>query len=397
MWQTIRLTGVQVLAKAMTVGMGLIAVRWLTRSLGVEGYGNLVLMTSVFLLFDAAADFGTRLIGVREMVEAGESRAKGVWQRIVGVRVILTTVLFMVGWGFLRWYPGFEMIKNEAFWGLVMIWGTMLAGSMEMVWQYQRKLEYKSAVEILFPAIFLAIFGIGGGNFSLLSIMQLYVLARVVSLVAGGWWLREWFGGGWVRWNREGVRKFLVESWPMGVYLLLFTGYDRAIDSMVIRHYFGVAEVGWYGLAYKIYSNLVMPAYFLVSSAYPLLAKDGLKNRVFKQSRIILLGMVMLGVPIVYLLAPMAINVLATGEFGQSVVVLRILLIALVFSYLNHINGFMMISNRKQKDLLWLGGLVLAFNLIGNLIMVPRWGIIGAAWVTVGSEMIMWILTSKRI
>lgn len=385
------------LGKVLTVMMGLIAVRWLTRSLGVEGYGSLVLITSVFLLFDAAADFGTRLIGVREMVEAGESGAKAVWQRIVGVRVVLTGILFGVGWGFLNWYPGFELIKAEAFWGLLMIWGTMVAGSMEMVWQYRRKLEYKSAVEILFPAIFLIIFGLGGGNFSLLSVMQLYVLARVVSLLVGGWWLRDWFGGGWARWSGQGIKKFLIESWPMGVYLLLFTGYDRAIDSIIIRHYFSLVEVGWYGLAYKIYSNLVMPAYFLVSSVYPLLAKDGLKNKVFRQSRIILMGMVMLGIPVVYLLAPMAINVLATGEFEQSVIVLRILLIALVFSYLNHINGFMMISRRKQKDLLWLGGIVLAFNLIGNIIMVPRWGIIGAAWVTVGSEMLMWRLTSKRI
>lgn len=394
MWQTIRSTGVQTIAKVATVFLSLITVKYLTNGLGVEGYGNLVLITSIFLLFDALADFGTRIIGVREMVEAGNKAARRVWVNLFRIRLLLNGVVFGLGSLFVWWYPGFTNIRFEAWLGLLMSWGTMVAGSMEMIWQYKARLELKAIVEILFPSLFLIIVWWWGKSLTLGWILGVYLIARWMSLLVGGWNLRQWWMGSWSGWDGKLIKRLLKESWPMGLYLLLFTGYDRAIDSMMIRHFWGAAEVGWYGLAYKIYSSLIMPAYFLVSSVYPLLARKETEEKVYRQSRIILLVMVLMGAPLVYWLAPVAVSLLANQSYAGSIRVLRILIVAMIFSYLNHLNGFSLISRKKQKQLLVLGLIVLTTNIIGNLIAIPIWGIYGAAWVTVLSELVMWIMTT---
>ena len=183
--------------------------------------------------------------------------------------------------------------------------------------------------------------------------------------------------------NKKFVLNFLKESWPMGVYMLIFTGYDRAIDSLMIDKFIGIKEVAFYGLAYKIYSNMVQPAYYFVNSIFPILSgKSENKRSLFKWSTWIILGALMVLIPLAYLLAPLMIKILAGSGFEPSVIVLRILLIPLFFSYINHLFGFTLIAKGGQKQILILGLITLVVNFIGNLLMIPRFGIIGAAWVT---------------
>ena len=193
------------------------------------------------------------------------------------------------------------------------------------------------------------------------------------------------------------LKRLLIESWPMGLYLLLFTGYDKAIDSLLIQHYWGVAQVAWYGLAYKIYSNLIMPAYFFMASVFPLLSKHEEQREVYNKSRFILLAMILAGAPLIYFGAPLAVQVLSRNEYLASIGILRILIVALFFSYLNHLNGFWLISRGKQRFMLKLGLVVILVNILGNVLFIPRFGMVAGAWMTVVSELTMWLLTTWKI
>lgn len=186
----------------------------------------------------------------------------------------------------------------------------------------------------------------------------------------------------------------------MGVYLLIFSAYDRAVDSLMIQRYFGAREVAWYGLAYKIYGVLIQPAYFLVNGIFPMLSKkekQSTPNNLFKTSGIILFISSILIILGVWLMAPLMVSILAGSEFAASVGVLRILIVALLFAYMGHLVGFTLISKEGQKDMLGLGLIILFFNLIGNLFAIPYYGIMGAATVTVFTEMLSLGLMSYRL
>lgn len=401
-------TVAQVAGKTITVLISLVTTGILTRKLGVEVYGSFTLVTSVFLLLDSLADFGIKIIGVRETSTEKSENKKELFEQLIWLRLMSTGVAFVLGIILIFLWSGFAPIRGEALVALSMIWFTSLAGSMEIIFQSKLKMELKVFMDVAFPLIFLIVLWFWPGLVNLLWVFLTYLFARVLSLVVGSKFLGDiGFNLKIKKINWIIITRLLKESWPMGVYLIVFAGYDRAIDSMLIQKYVGLAAVAWYGLAYKIYSSLVQPAYFFVNSIFPLLSADhqesekefGLewKKRLFKTSALLLVGSVFLVIPVIYFMAPWIIQVLAGNQYAASAGVLRILLIALFFSYIEHLIGFTLISRGGQKEILWFGLIALVFNLGGNLWAIPRFGIYGAAWVTVLTEALACSLMSFKL
>lgn len=396
-------TGVQILGKALMVLVSLVTTGILTRRLGIRVYGQYIFITSILIFFDTLADFGTSIMGVREASKGDEKGRIRIWSNVAILRLIMAGISLALGILFIFCWPDFREIRVEAILAWSMILFTSLAGSLGVVWQTRIRMEIKVLVEIMFPAIFLLCLWFFGGNISLRWVFGTYLVARLITL-AWGWWL----GRGTIKFrlvDKKLIRQLAKLSWPMGVYLLIFSAYDRAIDSLMIQRFLGVSEVAWYGLAYKIYGVLIQPAFFLVNGIFPILSNpsphdkgDFLKKKnIFWISAGILLTAsigVILGV---WLLAPTMVYLLAGSEFEASVGVLRVLIVALLFAYMGHLVGFTLISKEGQKDMLGLGLFVLVFNLIGNLVAIPRFGIMGAAGVTVLTEMLSLGLMSWKL
>ncbi|HPT66129.1 MAG TPA: oligosaccharide flippase family protein [Candidatus Woesebacteria bacterium] len=399
--KTLLNTWVQIVAKAITILISLVTTGLLTRKLGANVYGSYTLVVSVFLLLDSISDFGTKVIGVKEAAnKEGEERNR-LFMQVAWTRLLTTLLAFILGLILIFGWKGFGEIKGEALVALIMIWFTSVAGSLEIIFQTELRMELKVIMDIIFPLIFLIILLFWNSPITLMWVFGVYLLARILSLSIGWRLLKRVLKSFKLQFfNKKFVLSFLKESWPMGVYLLVFTGYDRAIDSLMIDRFIGIKEVAFYGLAYKIYSNLVQPAYYFVNSIFPILSgKSQNKKSIFKWSIVILLGVLMMGIPIAYLLAPLAIKVLAGSGFDSSVKILRILLIPLFFSYFSHLIGFTLIAKGGQKQVLVLGLITLVFNFVGNLIMIPRFGIVGAAWITGASEALacgLMVLALKR-
>jgi len=388
-------TWVQIVAKGITVLISLVVTGLLTRKLGASVYGSYTLVTSVLLLLDSISDFGTKVIGVKEASgKEGEDRNK-LFMQVAWTRLLTTLVAFILGVVLIFTWGGFATIKSEVFIALMMIWFTSVAGSLEIIFQTELRMGLKVLIDVLFPLIFLIILLFWHNPISLMWVFGTYLIARVLSLSIGWKLLKKVLGSFKLEiFNKKFILGFLKASWPMGIYMLIFTGYDRAIDSLMIDKFMGVEQVAFYGLAYKIYSNMVQPAYYFVNSIFPILSgKSEHKNKLFKQSILIVLGALVVIIPLAYYLAPLAIKILAGNGFESSVTVLRILLIPLFFSYINHLFGFTLIAKGGQKQMLILGVVVLILNFTGNLLMIPKFGIMGAAWVTGFTEGLACLLT----
>jgi O-antigen/teichoic acid export membrane protein len=383
-------TLVQVLGKGITILLSLVTTAILTRKLGAEIYGSYMLITSVWLLWDAAADFGSKVIGVREAANNEGEKRKNIYIQVAWFRLMTSLLMFVVGIIFILSWSGFEGMKWEALLGLAMIGFTAIAGSLEIIFQTEMRMEVKVWMDILFPLLFVVWLWISGGQINLMGVFGVYLITRIISLGVGFGLVSKLIGKTkLIKPDLCFAKKFLKETWPMGVYMILFSGYDRAVDSILIRQLIGVRDLAFYGLAYKIYGNLIQPAYFLINSVFPMLSnKENDRRRLFKQTA----GLMFLGAMVVfgmvYFLAPWIINVLSGSEFGKSVEVLRILLIAMLFAYAGHLVGFTLIAKGKQKEVLIVGIISLLVNVIGNLILIPSWGINGAAWITALTEMV---------
>jgi len=389
-------TGVQILGKMASVVVSLITTGILTRKLGAAVYGQYILIISLSIFFDALADFGTSVIGVREASkEEDEAGRVRVWSNVAILRLMMAVFSLALGMILIFNWLDLKEVRFEAVLAWSMMIFTSLAGSLGVVWQTRIKMQAKVLVEVMFPTVFLLCLWWFHGEISLAWVFGTYLIARIITL-AWGWWM----GRGTINFrlvDRKLIGELLKMSWPMGLYLIIFSAYDRAIDSLMIRRFLGVGEVAWYGLAYKIYGVLIQPAFFLMSGIFPILSKGKNNKSIFNWTALILLvaaATVMLGV---WIFAPIMVFLLAGSQFEASVLVLRILVVALVFAYLGHLVGFTLISKNGQKELLGLGVIILVFNFLGNLVAIPRFGIMGAAVVTVLTEALSLILMSIRL
>jgi len=382
------------------VVVGLLTTGILTRKLGVAGYGDLLLIQALLLVAQSVSNMGTGVIGVREL---SRKRSKEKLLSLVVLRKVLSVVAVagLVVFSFV-WSP-LSAIRLPILVGGGMLILSSFLGDLGIAFQVDLKMGWKSLLEVLIPVLIFVGLLIFGDEISLLGVMMIYFLARGIvfwvgrKLVGRDWGMMFGFWKG-INWGL--VKKIFLMSWPMGLYLLVFTSYDKMIDSLMIRHFVGREGVAWYGLAYKIYGNLVMPAYFLVSSVFPLLSKKERNKDLVKKGLIVLLGMVVIGLPVVWVGAGWAMKMLGGGGFDAGVRVLKILGLALGFSYMNHMFGFLLVARNGQKKMLVLGLVAVVFNLILNFFVIPIWGIEGAGWVTVATEGLMTgflVLALKRI
>lgn len=387
-------TLVQVGGKIITVLLSLVTTAILTRKLGVSVYGSYLLITSVWLLLDSAVDFGSKVIGVKEASSKNFTERNGVYVQVAWFRCLASLLFFIVGLGVILFWPGFDGLEIEALMALLMIGFTAMAGSLEIIFQTEMRMDLKVWGDIVFPLIFVVFLWFTKDEISLFWVFGVYLGARILSLGLGLSLVKKITNKiKLVSIDKSFLKNFLKETWPMGVYMILFSGYDRAVDSVLIKQMIGVTDLAYYGLAYKIYGNLIQPAYFLINSVFPLMSgKTENKRKLFWQTTGLMFLGALIVAPTIYLLSPVIIKVLAGGEFVASIKILRILLVAMVFAYLGHLVGFTLIAKGKQKLILFIGIISLIVNIGGNLLFIPRFGIVGAAWVTVVTEAVAGLL-----
>ena len=387
-------TLVQVGGKIITVLLSLVTTAILTRKLGVSVYGSYLLITSVWLLLDSAVDFGSKVIGVKEASSKNSTERNEVYVQVAWFRCLASLLFFIVGLGVILFWPGFDGLEIEALMALLMIGFTAMAGSLEIIFQTEMRMDLKVWGDIVFPLIFVVFLWVTKDEISLFWVFGVYLMARILSLGLGLSLVKKITNKiKLVSIDKTFLKNFLKETWPMGVYMILFSGYDRAVDSVLIKQMIGVTDLAYYGLAYKIYGNLIQPAYFLINSVFPLMSgKTENKRKLFWQTTGLMFLGALIVAPTIYLLSPVIIKVLAGGEFVASIKILRILLVAMVFAYLGHLVGFTLIAKGKQKIILFIGIISLIVNIGGNLLFIPRFGIVGAAWVTVVTEVVAGLL-----
>ncbi|PIT86126.1 MAG: hypothetical protein COU33_04875, partial [Candidatus Magasanikbacteria bacterium CG10_big_fil_rev_8_21_14_0_10_43_6] len=109
--------------------------------------------------------------------------------------------------------------------------------------------------------------------------------------------------------------------------------------------------------------------------------------------------LMMLAIPIVigtYILAEPIMELIAGNDFAVSADALRVLSLAIGGVYLGAIFGHVAVSIDKQKQTMWIYISNAILTLTGYLIFIPIYGMHGAAWMTVFSELyagtLLWLV-----
>jgi len=229
---------------------------------------------------------------------------------------------------------------------------------------------------------------LGGGVVGLAAVS---VVANVVSAVMLGTVLfqktvRPRFD------NDAGLRRHMLrESVPLMINHLLATLFFR-IDVLILQPTWGDRAVGYYGAAYKFIDGInIIPSYFTLAifplmSRYAHAARDSLVRAYILSLRLLLMIALPLAVGTPFI-ARELILVLGGGQYlPDSMIALQLLVWFLPFSFINQVTQYVLIAIDQQRFLTKAFVIGVAFNVVANLILIPRYGYRAAAITTIVSE-----------
>ena len=388
--------GAQILGKGFTAGTTLIVTLLVGRSLGPAGFGDFTKIFEFVGYFYTFSDFGLNSIYVAKSNPKNEA---ALFRVLVSLRLVMA-LIFVALTLLVGFFLPYNAAENTGFGPVVKI-GIAVA-SLTILTQalytsanslFQKKLRYDLSTIAAVTgaiAILLTVFLISLEGASVIRFAQAYVVGGIVTVFSAylilyaKWQIFVLPKIGW-----GAFLNYLSKSWPVGLALILNLIYFR-VDVLILAWVRQPQEVGIYGLAYQFFeSSLAIPIFF-VNAIYPLLANVYRQNqrKFYKDVKfwILMLFSISVVLSIFLILVSFLIPFLYDVRFTPSTLPLVILASGIPFFFLSALLWHVLIIFDRQKNLVLVYGAGALFNLIANLIFIPKFGYIAAAVTTVVSE-----------
>ena len=189
--------------------------------------------------------------------------------------------------------------------------------------------------------------------------------------------------------RRATMRRLFSEAWPLMFASLAIFVYMK-IDEVMLRQLAGPAAVGIYAAAAKLSEVWYFLPTALASSVLPALLRarqsDPAEYALRQQQYYDLSAAVayLLSVPIA-LVAPWLVRLAYGAGFTAAGPILAVHIWSSVFVFLGVARGQWLVNEGLQKFYLAATCVGAVANIALNLVFIPRWGGLGAAWATVVS------------
>lgn len=187
------------------------------------------------------------------------------------------------------------------------------------------------------------------------------------------------------RWDKKTLSKLAWLSLPLGLVMMLIS-LNTNIPRYFIEIYLGKGELGIFAaIAYLMVAG-TMVVNSLGESASPRLAKHfaagenlEFRNLLLKLSGIgALLGA--LGITVALVGGRWILTILYQPEYGEHVNVFIWLMVASGIGYIGSFLGFGITATRAFNQFLLPYLLASAVTAISSLVLIPKYGLVGAAW-----------------
>ena len=419
-------TASQIVGRAVSAFTTLGITMLIARAYGTSGYGEFVKITTFVAFFYLLADFGFNALFLQKSpisnqdVQPADDTG---WRDLLGLRIFVSCFLVFVALAILALIP---QGTTQGYTGLVRI--GILLFVPTIVFQaltttanalFQKHLRYD-----------LATIGIVVGSFVSLGLVWVTtrggvpsgIMPGVVSLLIGSAataivglrFVRTFVKSIHISFSFTRLTSLFVASLPLGLTLLFNLVYFH-VDSVILTLTRSTAEVGIYGLVYKVFElPLVVPTFFM-NALYPVMlqmkkrdlglnlpaGKAGIKDlRIYNQEFISLVSRSALFLFLISLILSLVLwfaaplIVLIKRDFLSGISALRILSLGLPFFFLSSLTMWILIAARKQTILAYIYGVSMLMNISLNILYIPVFGYMAAAWITVVSEAVVLLLSS---
>jgi O-antigen/teichoic acid export membrane protein len=363
---------------------------YLARVLGPGYFGKISFATALLAYFTLITHLGLPLWGTREIAR-DSNNIRPYLGNILLLRLCLAALSFILLLLLLFFLQRPIELKI-----LILLYGIGLffsAITIDWVFQGIEKMEYVGLGRILSALTFfgLVILFIKGQA-------QLYYVPcfQVAGILLGSLILIVVFirtcGRFRLKFDLQLSKKILKQALPLGVSIILIQ-IIYSIDIVMLGFMKSDVEVGYYNAAYKIILPLILVGSIYFDAVFPVLSKyhkssmDSLEKLQSYNAKLMTIAALPLGISGTMLGVPIVTKIYGT-EYLNSAIAFQILIWAAVLIYLNMIYARGMWACNMQNKYLKIVFGQAVINIILNCLLIPHYGIIGAAVSTVAAEFV---------
>ena len=374
----------------IVAALGAVSLAVMTKRLGPTLYGEFVIALAFFSTATLVTDLGVNALTGREIART-PARAREILGHTLGLRVSLSVLVI----------PIVALIAHFAYAASgSTLFVCVVIASLAIPFDALRSVSLSYFVagirnhvgatlavlqQVLFVGGVVTVLWLGGG---VVWCATIYLASTAISsLCAYVWVLRE------VPFRpRFGVdpwRGIIAGSIGIGIIQLVNLLYLKA-DTLILSVMTTSAQVGIYGVAYAIVSFIGAFCSITMTSLLPILTRssdDELGGIVIRTVRHLVVISVMLSM-LTWCFAPLAIRLVAGPKYATAYLPLAILATAMVLTYLHVALGVTSVARNRHQRIVFVSLVCLVLNIVGNVLVIPRWGINGSATVTLISEAI---------
>lgn len=376
------------LEKLVRLLVGLFVSIWLARYLGPLEYGLLSYVQSYVFIFAVITSLGVDTIVVRELVEKNYTKEK-----ILGtafyLKLIATFVIFP-----LLYLTTYFLVSDDYSSTLIYIVaiGVIFQSFNVIDSYYQSVVQSKYVVIANVIAMLLSSLikiSLIVNNAPLIYFAIAYsVDAAIVALMLLIFYTRS-SKNKLVKWSIDikTVKYLVSESAPMWLSGLMIAIYAKT-DQLMIQDMLGSEELGYYSAAAKLNDLFGFVPLIICSSLLPAIvnAKNTSKNIYFNRVSYLYSLMIWLSILILIigsLLATQIVSLSFGSLYLKATETFKLLLWSNIFVFFFTAWAKFIIVERNQKLFFYFDSLAVITNIILNIVLIPRYGIRGAAFATV--------------
>ncbi len=390
---------VQIVTRILNLALGVVVTLVLVRALGSRGFG---VWSSIFAITQIAASFGD--LGLNEVAvsrAAGEPAREASWlgsllslRLLIGLPVTLLSVFAV-----LLIAPGHEGKLAGVLLSLLLLIGAPTA--LNVVFQLRVRNDISMAILTLNSVVWAgAVVGVAAAGGGLVAFAGAFaaiaVLTTVLTVVLA---LRL------ATVHMRGASKFWRPLLRVGVGLglagVLVTGYVR-LDQILVLELAGARQAGLYGAAYRLLDQVQFIPISVMTTLFPMIAAAYAGNLVRAKGLLQTAGeyLTMASLPILaftIVAAEPIVKLLFGVQFIAAAPAVPILAGAFVSISFGYLAGNMVVILELQGRFARYAALGLVVNAALNLLLIPRYGFLAAAWVTLVTEVTVMSLSMRAV
>jgi O-antigen/teichoic acid export membrane protein len=392
--------GIATLTRLIVGGIGLVTVSLLTRNLGPSVFGQYSAIFAYLFVFTSLADLGLYTILTREISKPGADEDKIV-SSIFTLRLVFTFIFLLLANAIVLLIPYPAEVKIGILVCSILSFFSSLAQVLTGIFQKHLQLYLISLSDIISRVVQLAVLlFLAHIRAGLIPFVWAAVISEIIHFVLVFNFSRkttkiylDFDFGYW--------KKVLPMALPIAislVFVLIYFKLDTVLLSIMKPNY----DVGVYSLAYKMLEALIFLPSIYIGLVMPLLSKSafldvGEFKKVFQKAFDVLSIFALPLLAYLFVMSDKIVGFIGGASFSQAGDVLKILSIAIAFIFFSNLSGNAVIALDLQKKSIWVYFLGAVVNLVGNIILIPKFSYFATAWTTVATEALITFLTFRII